>query len=65
MTYEEELTLVQNAIKAILEGAQAYSIAGRSVQRADLQKLYEREKYLRIMIERESLGGISVWKGVT
>jgi len=64
-SYQEQLEQVQAAIKAIEAGAQSYSIAGRAVQRADLQKLYEREKYLKTMIAREELGGISVWKGYT
>ena len=44
--YEEELLLVRKAIKDILEKGTSYSIAGRSLTRANLSDLYKREKEL-------------------
>lgn len=63
-TYAEQLTSVQAAITAIEGGAQSYSIAGRSLTRADLSVLYKREERLRVLADRESRGGIRV-RGVT
>lgn len=63
-TYSEQLDEVQAAITAIeTTGVQSYSIAGRSLTKADLATLYEREKYLRAMADRESRGGIRVRGG--
>lgn len=56
-TYEEQLVSVQTAIAAIESGAQSYSIAGRSLSRADLRTLYERERWLRAQVDRASRGG--------
>jgi hypothetical protein len=64
MTNSEELTLVDAAIEAILGGAQSYSIAGRSMTRADLETLFARRDYLVAMVARETRGGIRV-RGVT
>ena len=59
-TYTEQLTSVQAAIARIEAGNQSYTIsagaASRSAQRAALKDLYDREKYLRPLAERESLG---------
>jgi hypothetical protein len=63
-TYAEQLEDVQTAISAIETGAQAYSIQGRSLTRADLGQLYQREKHLRRMVDREERGGICVRYGV-
>ena len=56
-TYSEQLESVQNAIANIEAGAQAYSIAGRSLSKADLSTLYNREKWLRQQVAREASGG--------
>ncbi len=59
-SYTTQLESVQAAIAAIEGGSQSYSVQGRSVSRGDLASLYEREKYLRRMVSRESGGGIPV-----
>lgn len=64
MTNAEELVLVDAAIEAILGGAQSYSIAGRSVTRADLKELFKRRDFLVVMADRDSRGGIRV-RGAT
>lgn len=60
-TYTEQLEEVQAAIEKVEGGAQSYSIgeggATRTVTRATLETLYQREKYLRTMAARESRGG--------
>lgn len=61
--YATQLERVQSAIAAIEGGAQSYSIAGRSLSRADLRTLYEREAWLRKMVDRVSRGGIRVRLG--
>lgn len=43
---EARLTATRAAIDAIMTGAQSYTIAGRSVTRADLPSLQEHEEYL-------------------
>lgn len=63
-SYTTQLERVQSAIAAIEGGAQSYDINGRSMQRGDLKTLYEREKWLRTQVDRESNGGIRV-RGVT
>lgn len=64
-TYAQQLEEVQTAIASIESGAQSYSIAGRSLSRADLKTLYDREKWLRTMAAREEAGGkISIQYGV-
>ncbi len=62
-TYAVQLERVQAAIAAIESGAQSYSIAGRSLSRADLNTLYEREKWLRAMVDRATRNGIRVRLG--
>lgn len=63
-TYTEQLEEVQTAITAILTGAQSYSNRGQSAERANLKTLYEAEARLRILVARETSGGINV-TGVT
>jgi len=67
-TYAEQLESVQSAIAAIEGGAQSYNInsptGGRTVAMADLKTLYDREKWLLMMIARENNGGIRV-RGAT
>lgn len=63
-SYAEQLDRVQAAIAAIEEGEQAYSLNGRTVSYADLQTLYQREKWLRRMVDRERRGGVRMRQGV-
>lgn len=52
-TYTEQLESVQSTIEAIETGSQSYSINGRSLTKADLAELYEREKWLRTQVAKE------------
>lgn len=67
-TYSEQLEEVQNAITAILTGAQSYTFsgpgAGRTVTRANLGDLQKREEWLRAKVDVEDRGGIRI-RGVT
>ena len=65
-TYNEQLVEVQTAISKIIGGAQSYGIGGRNLTYADLGMLFEQEKYLRIMADREtnSSGKIDLIHGV-
>jgi hypothetical protein len=56
MTPQEELDFVNSTIKAILDGAQSYSIGDRSVTRADLSKLFDRKKELSFILDRQVAG---------
>ena len=47
---KDELQQVNNAISAILSGAQGYRIGSRSLQRADLATLYKRKDFLDDLI---------------
>jgi len=55
-SYKEQLEEVQEAISAVLYGAQDYQLNGRRVTRANLAELDRREKYLRAMVDRETHG---------
>jgi hypothetical protein len=58
-TYETQLERVQARIKKLEDdGVQQYGRGDRSVVRLELRTLYEREQWLRGMVERESRGGI-------
>jgi len=59
-TYSQQLEEVQAAIAAIESGAQSYSVANRSLTRADLRTLYEREQKLRALAAREKIGGLFI-----
>ncbi len=50
-TWGQQLQEVQDAISAV-EASQRYEINGRVQQRADLQFLHQREKFLIIQYER-------------
>lgn len=56
-TIQEELQTVNAAIKAILEGAQSYTINNQSVSRANLDTLFKRKEYLESRLAAQSLGG--------
>lgn len=55
MTAAEELVLVNAALTAVYQ-AQAYSINGRNVTKANLSELLKRKKELETQISRESGG---------
>lgn len=57
MTYEAQLEEVQAAITTITTMGQNYTIDNRSLGRADLGKLVQRENWLRGMAAREARGG--------
>lgn len=59
-TYEEQLEEVQEAISAIVGGAQSYTIGSRSVTKANLAELQKRERYLMTMVARAGDGGRSL-----
>lgn len=63
-TYSEQLEEVQTAIGAIEGGAQMYQLNGRMLTRGNLKTLYDRERFLRKMADRESRGGARV-RGVS
>lgn len=68
-TFNEQLESVQAAIEAIEGGSQSYTIqtpgGSRTVSRADLKTLYEREERLMPKAQRESAGrGVRVRYGV-
>ena len=52
-TWGTQLGEVQDAITAVLAGAQRYEINGRSVQKADLEWLHKRELFLSNKLETE------------
>lgn len=56
-TYLEQLEEVQAAISNILTGAQQYSYEGRQITRAHLAKLWDQERRLRVMVNRDAAGG--------
>ncbi len=58
-TVREQLEEVQTAITAVMTG-QKYEIAGRSLSRADLSSLQEREEYL---IKRANSGDLDTIPG--
>jgi len=55
-TATEQLEEVQTAITAILEGAQSHSISGRAMTMADLSTLYDMQKNLLPLAQREADG---------
>lgn len=59
-SYSDQLVSVQTAISTIESGNQSYTLLGRSFTKADLQVLYDREKWLRSKVSREAAGGIRV-----
>ena len=54
-SYEEQLEHVQECIRKA-EECRSYSIGTREIMYANLKYLYEREKELKLLIEREKLG---------
>lgn len=62
-TYSEQLEEVQTAITKIVTLGQSYTIEGRTLTRADLRTLYDREKVLMPLAAREASGGARVRYG--
>lgn len=58
-TLETQLARVQEAIRAIEEGAQEYQIANRRLTKANLATLYARENALMAAIARRDGGDLS------
>jgi hypothetical protein len=58
-TLETQLARVQEAIRAIEEGAQEYQIANRRLTKANLSTLYARENSLMAAIARRDGGDLS------
>ena len=56
---ETQLERVQAAIAAIESGSQSYSIGGRTLTKADLKTLYEREKDLKLSLSDGAYGSTS------
>jgi len=56
-TYLVQLEEIQTAITQIIATGQSYTLDNRSLTRADLDKLTQREKYLLTMVNREARGG--------
>ena len=54
---QDKLDRVRVAIEAIETGGQSVSYEGRSVTKADLKTLYEREAYLEQRLARQQRGG--------
>ena len=63
-TYQEQLETVQAAIEAIETLGQGTDVNGRTLTRADLRTLYQREAELLRRVARETRGGIRVRRGV-
>ena len=63
-SYSQQLEEVQAAIAKIEEGGQAYNVEMYGLTRANLKTLYDREQYLRRMVEREENGGIKIQYGI-
>jgi hypothetical protein len=61
---EARLTLYYNAEAAILEGAQAYTIHGRSFTRADLATIQKVIEQLEAKVQTLTRGGIRMRTGV-
>lgn len=57
-TLETQLARVQEAIRAIEEGAQEYSIANRRITKANIATLYARENALKAEIARRDGGDV-------
>ncbi len=56
-TYLAQLEEVQAAITQIVTTGQSYTLDNRSMGRADLDKLYTKERFLMGMVNREARGG--------
>lgn len=61
---ETELTEVRDAIRKIVTGGQAYGAEGRTMTRADLKVLQEREDMLRAKLTKLRRGSVIRTYGV-
>ena len=59
-SYQDQLNEVQEAITAILTGAQEATYNGQRVRKADLDVLQKREQWLINQIAMQKRGGIRV-----
>jgi hypothetical protein len=57
-SYSIQLDRVQAAIAAIEGGNQSYTVQSRTFTKADLQTLYQRERWLRSQVAKQANGGI-------
>lgn len=57
MATKDQLEEINNAISAVLSGAQSYKIGSRSVQRADLKQLYAMKNDLEAQLAQENTSG--------
>ena len=62
-TLTQQLDEIQAAKTAILVRGQEYEIGGRSLKRADIRWVLNREKELITELARESRGGIRIRHG--
>jgi hypothetical protein len=60
LTILEQLNQINQAITAIENGAQEYSIGSRRLRRPDLSVLYNERRLLQQQFSEENSGGISV-----
>jgi len=63
-SYQVQLERVQASIAKIESGAQAVSYDGRSLTRADLKTLYEREAQLRSLVDKASRAGGRIGRAI-
>jgi hypothetical protein len=56
-SYAQQLEEVQTAIAKIESKSQSHTVGERTLNRADLATLYQREQWLRGMAAREARGG--------
>ncbi len=63
-TLQEQLENVQAAIQNVELYGQHVDVNGRTLTRADIRALYQREKELRNAVARETRGGIRQRRGV-
>lgn len=60
MMLQEQLEQINNAIKAIEDGAQEYTIGSRRLRRPDLSTLYQERRLLRQQLYEENSGSVTV-----
>lgn len=63
LTYEEQLSEVQTAITAILGGAQSYSIADRTVTKANISWLFRERRRLMQLADPSGAPSHEVYYG--
>lgn len=58
MTTQDMLNTVNEAITAVMVGAQSYKIGSRMVTRADLKELYKIKNDLTAQLSQQNSGGL-------